>query len=226
MKKSPDQKDELKSPLGFDTDNLLLHKVRLTLMPLSIAMIGACFGLISLAAYIYQSSKMQIVPYVITVDKQGAVIARDDVHGSNDIPEIALASDLSNFIEMLRLKSSDKQLMMHAIHTVYARLKPNSPALEVVDKFYNNHSYRQKNVNAEVTGIMRMSDSCFQIDWHETSNSSELDGQRQYLSARISYELVSTGQDFQSLKLNPLGIRITELVISPRSKNKGENKDA
>ncbi len=226
MKKNSNQKNELKVQAGFDTDNLLLHKVRLTLMPLSIALIGACFGLLSFAAYIYQSSKMQIVPYVITVDRQGAVIARDDVHGSSSIPEIALASDLSNFIEMLRLKSSDKQLMMHAVHTVYARLKPNSPALEVVDKFYNSHSYRQKSVNAEVTGIMRMSDSCFQIDWHETSQSSDPENRRQYLSARISYELVSAGQDFQSLKLNPLGIRITELVISPRSKDKGENKDA
>ncbi len=226
MEKNANKENAPQAKIGFDSDNLLLNKVRLTLMPLSIALIGSCFGLIALGAYIHQSSKLQIVPYVITVDKQGAVIARDDVHGSSRIPEIALASDLSNFIEMLRLKSSDKQLMMHAIHTVYARLKPNSPALDVVDRFYNEQRYKQKSVNAEVTGIMRMSDSCFQIDWHETLNSSDLESKQQYLSARISYELVSSGKDFQSLKLNPLGIRISEIVISPRSKGKEDNKDA
>ncbi len=225
MKENTENKEPKVTP-GFDTDNLLLHKVRLTLMPLCIALTGACFGLLSLAAYLYQSSKFQIVPYVITVDKQGAVIARDDVHGSSHIPEIALASDLSNFVEMLRLKTQDKQLMTHAIHTVYARLKPSSPALNVVDKFYKEQSYKQKNVSAEVTGIMRMSDSCFQIDWHETLNGSELESKRQYLSARISYELVRPSNDFQSLKLNPLGIRINELVISPRGKTKDDNTDA
>ena len=60
------------------------------LIPMAFGLAGCAFGLISLCAYIGLASQTRIVPYVVTVDRTGAVLWRDDLKGSPKIPEAAV----------------------------------------------------------------------------------------------------------------------------------------
>lgn len=195
---------------GTLRDNLLLKQVRFHLLPLCCALLGAAFGMLSLSAYLYESSKLSVVPYVITVDKSGAVIARDDLKGEIDIPERAIASSLGSFIEDLRTRTEDPQITAKNVRAVYARLKENSQAFLEVDKFYKEHP-REEDIYTELTSILRISNKVFQIDWCEDSKNQK----RKCLRAHLGYEIHKSASDLMALRLNPLGIKIHELQISP-----------
>lgn len=213
--KNPDPKLQKKfqNRSALEAENLMRSEIKRDLLPLSCAFIGAAFGMIALFGYLHASSQLSVVPYVITVDKSGAVIARDDLRGANTIPERALASDLIDFIENFRRKTSDQNLFVNSVHKVFARLKDGSQALEEVQRFYTAQKQDRGEINAQVNSILRVSDKVFQIDWCE-GKEQRCDA---CFRARISYELASPGQDLSALKLNPLGIKINDLRLSPRA---------
>ena len=198
---------------ALEAENLLRSEIKRDLLPLCCAFIGASFGMIALFGYLHASSQLSVVPYVITVDKSGAVIARDDLQGSNTIPERALASDLIDFIENLRRKTSDQNLFVNSVHKVFARLKDGSQALEEVQRFYTGQKQDRSEINAQVNSILRVSEKVFQVDWCE-GKEQRCDA---CFRARITYELSAPGQDLSALKLNPLGIKIHDLRLSPRA---------
>lgn len=194
-----------------DTGRLALMR---GLLPLCCAFIGAAFGMVSLGLYAHQSTKLTVVPYVITVDRTGAVIAREELHGERAIPEQALCADLAGFIEDLRLISEDRKLEERAVRRVYARLKENSQAFMSVERFYTKERplLTAKSGFAQVENILRVSDKSFQIDWCE----SAADETPRCMRARLDYELMGAGHDLTALRFNPLGVRISSLVLSSR----------
>lgn len=209
MKKSP-----LSPSAGLELKDLGDRRLLRSLLPLSCAFIGAAFGMVSLGLYAHASSRLTVVPYVITVDRTGAVIARDDLQGSRAIPEQALAADLAGFIEDLRLISQDRKLEELAVRRVYARLKENSQAFTSVERFYTveRPKIRDEGCNAQVENILRVSDREFQIDWCELTENER----QSCMRAQLGYELMPPGNDLTTLRFNPLGIRISSLILSPR----------
>lgn len=184
------------------------------LLPLACAFIGAAFGMVSLGLYAHQASKLTVVPYVITVDRTGAVIAREELRGERAVPEQALCADLAGFIEDLRLISQDRRLEEQAVRRVYARLKENSQAFASVERFYTQERPHTtaKSGFAQVENILRVSDKSFQIDWCETAQNDS----PRCMRAQLDYELSGAGHDLTTLRFNPLGVRISSLLLSSR----------
>lgn len=183
------------------------------LLPLSLAFIGAAFGMVSLGLYASASSKLTIVPYVITVDRTGVVLAHEELTGAPSIPEQALASDLAGFIENLRLRSEDPKVEEQAVRRVYAHLKENSQAFETVEHFYTKERDQlSANSMARIENILRVSTHDFQIDWCEDAPHEK----NHCMRAQLGYELVPLGKDLSTLRFNPLGVRISSLSLSSR----------
>ncbi len=186
-----------------------------TLIPMAFGLAGCAFGFISLCAYISLAGKTRIVPYVVTVDRTGAVLWRDDLKGSPKIPEAAIASDIASFIADLRTVTEDQNLKAQAVRRVYSRLSEGTQALEAVERHYHKaqeHEIEHSTVSIE--NILRVSPDTFQIDWNEQSG----DGDGVLMRARISYTLApSDGMSLDALKLNPLGLRVAALSLSQRA---------
>ncbi|MDD7021150.1 MAG: type IV secretion system protein [Aeromonadales bacterium] len=194
------------------------------LIPMAFGLAGCAFGLISLCAYIGLASQTRIVPYVVTVDRTGAVLWRDDLKGSPKIPEAAVASDIASFIADLRTVTDDQNLRAQAVRRVYARLSEGTQALEAVERHYRKEqdaAIEQSAVSIE--NILRVSEDTFQIDWSERPE----EGPGALMRARVSYTLSPPdGMSLDALKLNPLGVRVAALSMSQRAAPKGGNEEA
>ena len=200
------------APAGAYRNNMILTTVRERLLPLCFAFTGAAFGMISLCAYVYESSRLSVVPYVVTVDKTGAVIARDDLKGETSIPDRVVAADLGSFIMNLRLHTEDKDLYKKAFYSVFAHLKENTQALQEVIDFYKAKDDRKDAyIHAEIMNILRISDQVFLIDWCETGSENT----KRCLRSQLTYELQKPTTDPEALSLNPLSLKILRLDISP-----------
>jgi type IV secretory pathway TrbF-like protein len=186
-----------------------------TLIPMAFGFAGFAFGFISLCAYISLASKTRIVPYVVTVDRTGAVLWRDDLEGSPEIPEAAVASDIAGFITDLRTVTEDPNLKAQAVRRVYSRLRNGSQALAAVERHYHE-TQEEEPIPATVCveNIIRVSSDTFQIDWNELG----LKGRGTLMRARVSYSLTPPdGMSLNELKLNPLGVRVNGLTLSQRA---------
>ena len=185
------------------------------LIPMAFGLAGCSFGLISLCAYVKLASETRIVPYVVTVDRTGAVLWRDDLKGSPRVPEAAVASDIASFIADLRTVTDDQNLKAQAVRRVYSRLSEGTQALEAVERHYRQQQDADAGQSAvSIENILRVSEDTFQVDWSESSG----EGAGVLMRARISYAISPPdGMSLDALKLNPLGVRVAALSLSQRA---------
>ena len=199
------------SALALD---LINKRIARTLIPMAFGFTGCAFGFISRCAYINLASKTRIVPYVITVDRTGAVISRDDLKPEKTIPEAALASDLASFISDLRTVTEDSNLRARAVRRVYSRLRDGTQAMDAVEKYYLSMRSEEPGAQTDVCieNIIRVSDDSFQIDWSEKA-----DGNETLMRSHLTYAVApSDGSSLDALRLNPLGVRVTAISQSQR----------
>lgn len=199
------------SALALDLINTRIVRA---LLPMAFGFTGCAFGFISLCAYISLASETRIVPYVITVDRTGAVISRDDLKAEKTIPEAALASDLASFICDLRTVTEDSNLRARAVRRVYSRLRDGTQAMDAVEKYYLSLRTDEPRAQTDVCieNIIRVSDDSFQIDWSERSDANET-----LMRSHLTYAVTPDGgSSLDALKLNPLGVRVTAISQSQR----------
>ncbi len=204
---------------GAGAVNLLLTHLKGRIALLLTAFIGAAFGFVSLGAYIVQSQRSELVPYLVTVDKQGVVLNQGPIQAQTDIPEAAVASALCSFVSNVRRVSSDDGAQRAAITAVYSHIKDGTPAQAELDRFYNQQNPfergRKERVEAVISNVIAQAGSTYQIDWQERV-TGEMSSRVTNMRALISYEVSgSRGLSPEDLLLNPLGIYVTDFVVSP-----------
>lgn len=206
--------------------NLARSALLRTLIPMAAAFACAAFGMVALCAYISAASSLQIVPYVVTVDRTGAVIARDDLRGAQEVPEQALAADLCAFIEKFRGVSSDPVLNERHMRSVYAHLQDNSQAFGEITRYFREerpHRPDSNPISVSIENIIRMTPGTFQIDWNERS----ADEKTVRLRANVTCKTVALQHsELETLQLNPLGVIVTALTISDISKPAAKKEGA
>lgn len=207
---------------GLEDINLLKESLRHDLLPLSAVLLSAAFGFLSLGALLYfQIFKQEIIPYIVTVDRQGAILTSGALKAADGIPEEIIATTLCDFLEKLRCAGDDHDLKRRDIEYIYAHLKDKSSALAYVDDYYQKQDpfLKDRYVKIELQNLIRAAQKTFQIDWIETTDFNK-SHKRQKMRAQITYELVRVKhRSLNSLKLNPLGIFITDIRLSERFEN-------
>ena len=87
------------SVYGNEKYNIAISELKQRLSLIITALIGTAFGFICLGAYIVKSSQSQIIPYLVTVDTHGVILAKGRIDLNKQIPQEAIAATLSNFIK-------------------------------------------------------------------------------------------------------------------------------
>ena len=75
------------SVYGNKKYNIAISELKQRISHIINALIGAAFGFICLSAYIVKSSQSQIIPYLVTVDTHGVILAKGRVDLNKQIPD-------------------------------------------------------------------------------------------------------------------------------------------
>ena len=208
---------------GLENIDIAKESLKKEIMPLFTALIASAFGLISLAALIYlQIYKQQVIPYIVTVDRQGAILTSGALNAAKGIPEEIIAATSCDFVEKIRTNTLDNDLKRKNIEFIYAHTKNKSQALAFIDDFYKNNFKKIQDIKTSVQfqNLIRISKNTFQIDWIETLYLKKGEIKKK-MRGLITYELIHIShRSLSSLKVNPLGIFVSEIRISERFENR------
>lgn len=183
---------------------------------LSLMIALACVG-----GLIHIGSKSKYIPYVIEVDKLGAVQAAGPVIGSDSADPRVLGATVSEFIENARLVSPDVALQRKAIYSVYSHLNPNDPSTAKMNEWLNGNEdaspFRRATkemVSTSITSVLPQTPTTWQVDWTETTRDRKggLKDQPAQMRALITVYTADTSTQTteEQMRNNPLGIYVRD----------------
>ena len=161
------------------------------------------------AAFAWQSAQSRVVPYVVEVDKLGAVRAVAPAAAWDTVSDPQIAWHLSEFIRHVRTVSLDPVLMRRDWLAAYDFVTPRGAA------FLGAYARRarpfdaigEETVSVQVTSVVRASDRSFQVKWSETAYArGDEDGTSRWTA--ILGVKVRPPSDAETLRKNPLGIYV------------------
>ena len=207
------------SVYGNEKYNIAISELKQRLSLIITALIGTAFGFICLGAYIVKSSQSQIIPYLVTVDTHGVILAKGRIDLNKQIPQEAIASTLSNFIKNLRSVTSDSKVQRDFILETYAYVKEGSPALQKLNDFYNNENpfikQEQGSINIIINNVITQEHNRLQIDWTEEISDAVSLSKKQMFRAILAYSVSNeAAKDPDALLLNPLQIFVEDFAVS------------
>ena len=215
----PKTKISKPSVYGNEKYNIAISELKQRLSLIITALIGTAFGFICLGAYIVKSSQSQIIPYLVTVDTHGVILAKGRIDLNKQIPQEAIAATLSNFIKNLRSVTSDSKVQRDFILETYAYVKEGSPALQKLNDFYNNENpfikQEQGSINIIINNVITQEHNRLQIDWTEESSDALSLSKKQMFRAILAYSVSNeAAKDPDALLLNPLQIFVEDFAVS------------
>ncbi len=189
-----------------------------TATPLIFGLLGLALGFCALGYLMFTRSEPKIVPYIVTVDRQGSVLSSDILKPQKNIPESAIAAFMCDFTEKLYSVFEDKSLQREYIREIYSMIDLESQARSQLDSFYNEANLFSKDLNlrqsVKIESVSRISESSFQVDYTIVRTSFDDESERSFKSI-FSYRIASLNFDtVEQLRLNPLSILIYEIKTS------------
>lgn len=186
---------------------------------------NACFGalliaLVSVGGLVYVASQSSVVPYAVELNGHGEVVRvrRADVLSRPDANQIR--AGLRTWVTGARSVYGDSEAMRDRIDTTYAMTLPQSPAFnQLADYHRSNNPYNRMSgnvrVSIEVSAVVPISDTTWQVEWRETLRRPGDDPVEQ--SYQGSFTLViSPPTDERQIFLNPLGIYVKDFAWTRR----------
>ncbi|WP_442755610.1 conjugal transfer protein TrbF [Methylocystis sp. JAN1] len=175
------------------------------------------FGCLALSAglsagLLWQSMQSRVAPYVVEVDKFGEARAVAPAIQNYQPSDAQIAWHLAQFISNLRSVSTDPVLVRKNWLSAYDFVTGRA-ALFLNDYARNNDPFGQigvKSVSAQVTSVVRASDSSFQVKWTEQlfERGSLAKTERWTAILTVSIQPPRTAE---ALRKNPLGLFVNAI---------------
>ena len=165
------------------------------------------------AGLLWQSSRSHVTPFVVLVDNLSRPVASglaDQVTVNDDRIK---RSSICNWIEQLRLVTTDGIAQRKAIDLVYSQIASGTEAQAFVSEFYRSASpfsrARTETVSVEVQSVLPTSDRTYEVDWTETTRDlygAVKTADRWKGSFTIA---INPPGDERLARINPLGVYVT-----------------
>jgi type IV secretory pathway TrbF-like protein len=189
-------------------------------------LIGIASLLIALAAVggiVHFGSQSRFVPYVVEVDKLGSAVGVAPAIPAGPVDERVMRASLAAFISNARLVTPDVALQRKAIFEAYAMLGSQGPAMAKMNEWYNAtpdsgpfKRAEKETANVEITSVMPLTKSTWQIDWVETERNRqgvplvEPAHMRAVITVYINQPTAKTTE--KQIQMNPLGIYVKDFA--------------
>jgi type IV secretion system protein TrbF len=175
----------------------------------AVALILAIGGLVMLA------NKSRVVPYIVEVDSIGRQV------GGGFAAQAATADDklkraaLYRWIADLRSITGDGVLQRQMIDRVYAGVASGSPGQVQISEFYKNDPPQTRAqsqiVTVEVASVLPTTANTYEVDWVETTRNLQGTVQSTQRWRGSLTLIVNPPTDEQLMRVNPLGIYVSEV---------------
>ena len=208
---------------GMAKSDMVVKDLKLSLSPWTFTILGFALGFLSLALYLSERGKSEIIPYLVTVDKNGSVLTHGEVKPTYNYSHEILASFMCDYIEALYTVSHDQNYQVTLIQKAYAMTKLGSQAQEFADKLFKERADLEDKVPrtfVNIASIVSKSAHSFEVDFivNEFAKGSTE-------STKVPYKAILTFKqdnfdfdDLDNLRLNPLKVFVSELNVHERLK--------
>jgi len=180
----------------------------------TVAVLCTLVALVATSGVAWLSVRSRIVPFVVVTDNLGRPVASGLADQASTADEQLKRSTLIEWVENLRLVTTDGIAQRKAIDRVYAHIASGSPAQTFISDFYRNNQpftkAQAETVSVDVQSVLQDSEETFEVEWIETVR--DLYGaakEKDHWKASFSIALNPPKDELQA-RINPLGIYVTQ----------------
>jgi type IV secretory pathway TrbF-like protein len=179
----------------------------------TIAVLCALIALLETTGLLWMSSHSRVFPFVVLVDNLGRPIASGFAEQTTVNDDRVKRSTIFNWVENLRLVTSDGIAQRKAIDFVYSHIANGSSAQTFISEFYRadppSKRAQTETVAVEVKSVLPTSDRTYEVDWVETTR--DLYGAIKATDRwKGSFSIaLNPPTDERLARINPLGVYIT-----------------
>ena len=179
------------------------------------ALLSGLIALMATTGIVWLSVRSHVVPFVVLVDNLGRSVASGIADQTEPGDDRLKRASIFNWVENLRLITTDAVAQRKAIDRVYSQIASGSAAQTFISEFYRNDPPFKRaqttTVSVEVKSVLPTSDRTYEIEWSETT--------RDLFGAVKATDLwkgslsiaVNPPKDEREARINPLGIYITDM---------------
>ncbi len=180
----------------------------------TIAALCTVATLVATSGVVWLSVRSRVVPFVVVTDNLGRPVASGLADQASTADEQLKRSTVIEWVENLRLVTTDGIAQRRAIDRVYAHLASGSPAQTFISDFYRNSQpftrAQAETVSVDVQSVLQNSEETLEVEWIETvrdlyGTAKEKD--RWKASFCIA---LNPPKDERQARINPLGIYVTQ----------------
>lgn len=178
-----------------------------------VAMLALITAALALAALIWTGTQKEVVPYVVEVDKLGAVAALDRADRLDRPQKHLITAALARWIAGVRTVYADAAAQRSLVGEAYAMVNRFGEAHSVLNEHMRAHDpferARTETVAVDVRSVLPIAGDSWRIEWREEIRSR--DGTRiastdYQASVSLSF---SPPRDEAAIRANPLGLYVS-----------------
>lgn len=179
----------------------------------TIAVLCALTALLETMGLLWMSSHSRVFPFVVLVDNLGRPIASGFAEQTTFNDDRVKRSTIFDWVENLRLVTSDGIAQRKAIDFVYSHIANGSSAQTFISEFYRadppSKRAQTETVAVEVKSVLPTSDRTYEVDWVETTR--DLYGAIKTTDRwKGSFSVaLNPPTDERLARINPLGVYVT-----------------
>lgn len=128
------------------------------------------------AAYIAETQKAHVIPYVIYADQVGTPLVGGSATAMPAANEMVTKSFAAQFITDARAVTLDTNVLKRNLFQVYAHLRTGDPAMLKFREYYESKNgpmqrAAEELVDVKINAVLAMSPNTYQVDWIETTRN-------------------------------------------------------
>jgi type IV secretion system protein TrbF len=175
---------------------------------------GMVMAVIGFSYALYQSTQVQLVPYIVEVDRLGTAASAGFPQQIEYADPRVVRATLGSFVSNFRSVTPDAVVQKQYIDRTYAHLRTSDPATEKINAWFRGNSpfdrARTMTVAIEVTNIVPLSNQSFQVDWTEYERDRQGREQAVRRFRGVATVALTPPQDEAVIRLNPIGLYLRD----------------
>lgn len=162
----------------------------------------------------FSTTRPRAIPYVITVDKTGAItgVAQAVKPGAPPSEDAVVRYQLAQFIRNSRAILNDPSAMKEQIRRAYSFAR--GEAGQVLNAWYRAHdpfdAATHGSIQVQIDSVLKLSPDSYEIRWTETPRDQEGLAEKA-TQWRCVLKVVSLAPDPAEILSNPLGLYVTQI---------------